>query len=552
MKKYVIAISMLIALPVAAQETYENANIVTEELNGTARYVGMGGALDALGADLSTIASNPAGIGLFRSSQIAATAGLTTQQNAKDFHNASKTHANFDQIGFVWSSQESRNSFLNVAFNYHKSRDFNYILSATQDVLSQQASQNALSYIKAIGDVDADGWSTIAINKGKSGYSGDFYWTSQLDNLYYNAFIMGEGGAGFNMANAYNMNRASKGYIGEYDFALSGNIHDRVYLGLTVGLQDVHYKGYSEYSESLIGGGQPIGNITVCDERKITGTGYNFRVGAIFRPIEDSAFRFGISFASPTFYDLTTSNKTQMLKNTTEFQGYYVKKAKEEGKQYEPYMPYDSYDFRLYSPMKLGLSFGHTIGNYLAIGAVYEYADYGATNPRIKEGDYYDGYWGTYYSESSRDQVMKEHTEQTLKGVSTIKLGVEYKPTPEVAFRLGYNYVSPMYNSNGFKDVFLDSYGTNVASATDYTNWKATNRFTLGLGYTYGKFFADLAYQYCSQSGDFYPFMDAYVDDRMGFDKDGKLIVDQIDNYATKTEVDNTRHQFQLTLGYRF
>ena len=46
MKKYVIAISMLIALPVAAQETYENANIVTEELNGTARYVGMGRPLN--------------------------------------------------------------------------------------------------------------------------------------------------------------------------------------------------------------------------------------------------------------------------------------------------------------------------------------------------------------------------------------------------------------------------------------------------------------------------------------------------------------------------
>ena len=544
MKKYVIAISMLIALPVAAQETYENANIVTEELNGTARYVGMGGAMDALGADLSTIASNPAGIGLFRSSQIAATAGLTTQQNAKDFHNASKTHANFDQIGFVWSSQESRNSFLNVAFNYHKSRDFNYILSATQDVLNQQASQNALSYIKAVGDVNADGESTIAINKGKSGYSGDFYWTSQLDNLYYNAFIMGEGGAGFNLANAYNMDRASKGYIGEYDFALSGNIHDRVYLGLTIGLQDVHYKGYSEYTESLVGGGQvggghSIGNITVCDERKITGTGYNFRVGAIFRPIEDSAFRLGISFASPTFYDLTTSNYT-----------YLVNNSQEQSASYPNYKASDAYDFRLYSPMKLGLSFGHTIANCLAIGAVYEYADYGATNPRIKEGDYYDGYWGTYYSESSRDQVMKEHTEQTLKGVSTIKLGVEYKPTPEVAFRLGYNYVSPMYNTNGFKDAYLDSYGTNVASATDYTNWKATNRFTLGLGYTYGKFFADLAYQYCSQSGDFYPFMDAYVDDYLI--KDGKVVKDEINNYATRTEVDNTRHQFQLTLGYRF
>ena len=29
-----------------AQETYENANLVENELNGTARYVGMGGAME--------------------------------------------------------------------------------------------------------------------------------------------------------------------------------------------------------------------------------------------------------------------------------------------------------------------------------------------------------------------------------------------------------------------------------------------------------------------------------------------------------------------------
>ena len=107
-----------------------------------------------------------------------------------------------------------------------------------------------------------------------------------------------------------------------------------------------------------------------------------------------------------------------------------------------------------------------------------------------------------------------------------------------------------MYNSEGFKDVYLDSYGVNVASATDYTNWKATNRFTLGVGYTYGKFFADLAYQYCTQKGDFYPFMDAYVDDYLI--QGGQVVKDEINNYATKTEVENNRHQFLVTLGYRF
>ena len=73
MKKIFVSIFVLAtAMPVVAQETYENAKIATEDLNGTARYVGMGGAMDALGADISTIGSNPAGIGLFRKSNISA------------------------------------------------------------------------------------------------------------------------------------------------------------------------------------------------------------------------------------------------------------------------------------------------------------------------------------------------------------------------------------------------------------------------------------------------------------------------------------------------
>ena len=33
---------------------------------------------------------------------------------------------------------------------------------------------------------------------------------------------------------------------------LSGNINGRIFLGLTVGIHDVHYKGYSEYKEELV------------------------------------------------------------------------------------------------------------------------------------------------------------------------------------------------------------------------------------------------------------------------------------------------------------
>jgi opacity protein-like surface antigen len=91
------------------------------------------------------------------------------------------------------------------------------------------------------------------------------------------------------------------------------------------------------------------------------------------------------------------------------------------------------------------LSLGHTIGQNIALGAGFEYADYGSLDTSYKTGSYYDWWTNSYHENSSSDNVMNNHTEQTLKGVYTIKLGGEFKPVPEMAVRLGYNYVSPMY-----------------------------------------------------------------------------------------------------------
>ena len=53
MKKMILAvIAMGMGLPAAAQDTYESARLLGSDLNGTARYVGMGGAMEALGADM--------------------------------------------------------------------------------------------------------------------------------------------------------------------------------------------------------------------------------------------------------------------------------------------------------------------------------------------------------------------------------------------------------------------------------------------------------------------------------------------------------------------
>ena len=58
-KCFFLAAMSVLTLPMLAQETYENTKLIDNDLNGTARYVGMGGAMDALGADLTTMGTNP-------------------------------------------------------------------------------------------------------------------------------------------------------------------------------------------------------------------------------------------------------------------------------------------------------------------------------------------------------------------------------------------------------------------------------------------------------------------------------------------------------------
>lgn len=545
MKKILsIMTAAMLGTAVSAQETYDNAQLATKDLNGTARYVGMGGAMEALGADLSTIGTNPAGIGMFRCGMVAGSFGFNTLSDAKSFGNANKTNMSFDQAGFVYSMRSGRHSMLNFGFNYTKSKNFDQILTAAGRL--NNASQNKLSAMKnANGVYDLQSKNNGLVSNSGAYSQADYLYSNVLFNHYdsnnpndpNNATLTDKGvivnqTTGLPVyynATGYDFGRSTTGYIGQYDFNVSGNSNDRFYWGFTVGIYDVHYNGSSLYSESLVDDNTAIGDVAMNDERKITGTGFDVKAGLIFRPAEESPFRIGLYVHTPTWYDLTTRNYTVLNNNTNEAYG-----STERGKSSE------SYDFKFYTPWRFGVSLGHTVGNYLALGATYEYADYTTNDIRVNDGGEVD-YWGNYYETSSRDEAMKQNIKNSLKGVHTVKLGMEFKPEKNFAVRLGYNYQSAMYNKNGFKDGSLESYGTYYASTTDYTNWKDTHRFTAGVGYNYGKFSFDLAYQYSQTNGDFYPFM-SYVDNSEP----------KFDNVCDAVKVSNKRNQLLFTVGYKF
>lgn len=551
----------LMSVPALAQETYQNTKMAENSLTGTARYVGMGGAMEALGADISTMSSNPAGIGLFRKSQVSMTFGVVAQTDAETTLNyngstlsfdGKKSKPSFDQAGFVWSPSSKGSNYINLGFNYHKSTNFNQILTAVGRL--DGASQNRLTaakYAKIQNEVNKG-------NKDYANYLGDMIATG-VDYGYQNMFGTNADGSMMNSLKGedFLFGQYQHGYIGVYDFNISGSLNNRVWLGLTVGLHDVHYNSNSSYGEILeqvgtASDGSSVNAATNSMEQvKITGTGFDVKFGAIFRPFVDSPFRIGVYVNSPVFYDLTRSSAIDMEAYNLP-KSFVPSESQPEisGNLYDSdYHNISDYDFRLNTPWKVGASLGHTIGSNIALGATYEYAWYNHMDTRIKDGGYLDDYWGEYYESSTSDNVMNENTKSSLKGVSTLKIGIEYKPIQMLALRLGYNYVSPMFNKYGVRDQFLicdadanGNNGVNTSASSDYTNWKATNRFTVGAGFNYKNLFIDVAYQYSSQNGDFYPYKSYYPKDN------SKLGA----NIAPVTEVNNKRHQLLMTIGYRF
>lgn len=512
MKKIMTAALLLSSMGAMAQETYQDAEIATQDLNGTAKYVGMGGAMEALGADISAAGENPAALGLSRSGSVSATFGYSQQPNGGNISGDSKGNVNFDQIGVVLPMIRDYDSQLNLGFGYRKSTNFNQILNLTGATLPYQydgktyyGSQNTTTYEKY------------------HSYLGDDAYT-QVDYLYENTLMHtndNSGDLGCYSASGYYLGRERKGYIGNYDIILSVNSHDRIYYGFGITISDVHYQNNSLFRENLLNGGETIGNVELEDSRHISGVGASLKGGIIFRPIEASPFRIGLSVETPTWYDLRTRNNTAIYNNTDYGSN---KKVLSTGEVYE---------YEISTPWKFGLSAGTTFGRFLAIGASFNYVDYSSLKSEIKEAE---GGRYNYYESAYNDRNMCDHTERSLKGVSTFKVGAEVRVVPEVAVRLGYNYVSPMYKEDAYKDITLDSPGTYYSSTTDYTNWKATNRFTAGLGFNISpEFSLDLAYQYSDKKGEFAPYCNINGN-----------------TPACSVDVNNKRHQALCTLTYRF
>ena len=548
MKKRLFSIGMLAMAAVAAvaQTQYDAARFSGSELNGTARFVGMGGAMSALGADISVIGTNPAGIGLFRSHDLSLSFGFNKNVTNSNLGGTEvkdeRTRASFDQLGFVYSTKIGNKTdlrYFNIGFNYHKMANFNRQFSSRgnlngsslswqmQDMmLGTGAYQNQASYDALL---DAENPYTSSAYYGTPFLGSMGVRTGLVDDVTGNDGSFGM--MGWNGASGDYYSR-EEGGINAYDFNLSFNVQDRFYFGATLGVYDVNYSRYSSYYETVLDDkGNDNGSFQLNNWFTTDGAGLDLKLGVIVRPMEYSPFRIGFAVHTPIWYSLNDRYTATLGTDILAFPEKYTENLS------DYYAPDASYllEYQLATPWKFNVSMGTTFSNVLAVDAEYEFANY--AKARYKDAGGYDL------------AAANEAVDKYLKNVHTFRIGMEAKFTPQFSFRAGYNYVTSPIADNSAR--YVPNLSTNKAdyiwfdeTRTDpeYHNLKARNALTLGLGYR-GKFmYADVAYKYDFYKSDFYMF------DDYRFSNDGNSIVSR----NSAAAVNHDRHQLLLTLGVKF
>ena len=234
---------------------------------GTARSMAMGNAFTALGADMVSASMNPAGIGMYLESDVSFTPMMQftkspteggmpyykddTPKHAREFNDHTERFG-LASAGGIFSVYRSTRALtnLNIGFVYNRIADFN---QNTLNASFGNAATNSMANVYCtLADVDglkpnSEGrlpfgndpylWgATAAYKNGLINYSQesrDWY----IDRIADNALI------------DHYSSVETRGSIGEYAFTAGFNFIDRVYLGVSLGLQDMRYRRNVFYGE---------------------------------------------------------------------------------------------------------------------------------------------------------------------------------------------------------------------------------------------------------------------------------------------------------------
>jgi hypothetical protein len=497
MKKFIILLTLSFSVPffIHAQDLADALRFSNFQIQGTARAGGMGNAFGALGGDFTSISINPAGLGLYRSSEFVFTPAFNQTQVETSYRGNSMTDSKynflFNNLSYV-SAISPRNQSetglvsVNIGIGFNRLKDFN------STMLGGVNNMNG-SFLDYVADnATLDIWSDFY---EKLAWDADLLLFDEDAGVYWHD--LEDAGYGQSMRKSI----ARQGAINEYSLAAGFNFNHKLYLGASLGIVDVFYRESSELREW-----DPNNSIPFFNEMKFnsylrtSGTGLNGKIGLIYKPV--NAVRLGASVHTPTFYNLHDVFETSMFSSVTYEDG---------NETYRVYSPYSEYDYSLETPLRANLSGAVVIGRVGLVSVDYEYVDYGSASLR-RGGDGYN-----FVDEN--DEIA-----EVFRSVGNLRIGGELLASDNISLRAGYEYYPSAYNAQAF-------------GATQPNAEANRTTFSGGLGYKSGGFFFDVAYRY-------------------SFMKDYDLMypAPATDFYAAPemAAFSNLKHKVMFTLGFKF
>ncbi|MEP7167939.1 MAG: hypothetical protein ABI855_01080 [Bacteroidota bacterium] len=503
MKKIIKSISLLVTCyciteKVFAQDDVDAIRYSQTSIAATARSLSMAGAFGALGADFSTLSTNPAGIAFYKRSEFTFTPALGNKITSTDYLGKNsvdnKYNFNLGDLGVVWAfpNKKEKSEWKGFAFGlgYNRLNSFH-----SRSVYEGVNNSNSLlgAYVEEAMGKDpntlADNYPALLSGLAYQAYAIDVY---SNDTTNYFSVIP-------NYGELQRRTKETSGSNGEVVFSFGGNYNDKIYWGATLGIPYISYNEDVIYEEidqnktiqfdtAIVGveyaNAYNFHSFTHSQSNSTTGTGINAKLGLIIRPIDWA--RLGIAIHTPTFYkmhDQYTNSMTTAFENGTSY-------------NYEPNL--GLYDYSLTTPFK---ALGSAAFIYKQLGVLsfdYEFVDY--TSAKLHASDY------TFHDENTiiRDSYTQQHN---------LRAGIEYK-YGIFSFRAGTGFSTGVLKSS--------------VSSTSTDQHKTM--YTGGLGIREERYFG---YAY-TQSNEFYrPYT---------------LANESVDGAFSKIK----DHKFLLTVGFRF
>lgn len=481
------------------------------DLRGTARFMSMGGAFGALGGDLSTLTQNPAGLGIYRSSDIGVSMNIDIQSSKMDGQGSAtsidQTKVTMPNLGYVgaWSTGSDVMPYFNWGFTYGRVKSFDRQYAGRINSLNGSLTD----YVAAF--TSAEGWtgSELESGQGKDPYFGSY--APWMSILFYNGCLINplgsdsfqglttQGGSAQGYANVQ-----ERGYVDEYSINLGGNFSNTVFWGLGVGIKDIAFSQWAYWGEDVSGAQVPYqatsgGAVTVkhgsggydLDSYKhIWGSGVDVKLGVIYKPINE--LRLGLAVHTPTWYNLEQVGSAEVNCDFTTVNAEQFSYRTWTGNGQDDY-----FQWNFDTPWKIIASAAGVIGQKGLVSLDYEWTGY--NKMRIESNGGY------------RFPVQQEDVTNYTTPTSTVRIGAEYRLTPSFSVRAGYVYSSSPtksvadVNALNASDYNMDTDGPDDTETTpSYVLPRQTQYVTVGIGWKYKMLYLDAAYVHRNRVSDYY------------------------------------------------